>query len=50
VCSTYASRSCKALDALSDPRLRHVLLMMTTLRAEIVATLATLAPDASQPG
>jgi hypothetical protein len=40
----------QALDTLGDTRLTHVLQMMTQLRAEIVATLATLAPDASQPG
>jgi hypothetical protein len=36
----------EALDALVDARLTHVLQMMTQLRAEIVATLATLTPEA----
>ena len=40
----------QALDALRDPRLSGVLQVMTTLRAEIVAALATLTPDASNGG
>lgn len=40
----------RALNALGDPRLIHVLQMMTVLRAEIIATLATLTPDTSTDG
>jgi hypothetical protein len=40
----------QALDTLRDARLTHVLRMMTQLRAEIVATLATLTPEASNGG
>jgi hypothetical protein len=36
-----------ALDALRDPRLRGVLQAMSTLRAEVVAAIAGLTPDAS---
>jgi hypothetical protein len=36
-----------ALDALRDPRLSGVLQAMATLRAEIVAAIAGLTPDAS---
>jgi len=37
----------QALEALRDPRLSGVVQAMTTLRAEVVAALATLTPDAS---
>jgi hypothetical protein len=40
----------QALDALHDERLSGVLQAMTLLRAEVVAALATLAPDASDGG
>jgi hypothetical protein len=40
----------QALDALRDARLSGVMQAMTTLRAEIVAALATLTPDASNGG
>lgn len=39
-----------ALDGLHDDRLGGVLQVMALLRAEIVATLATLTPDASNGG
>ncbi len=40
----------QALKALRDPRLSGVLQAMTTLRAEIVAALAALTPDAGNGG
>ena len=40
----------QALEALRDPRLSGVLQVMTTLRAEIVAALAALTPDAGNGG
>jgi hypothetical protein len=40
----------QALDALHDARLSGVTQAMTTLRAEIVAALATLTPDVSNGG
>jgi hypothetical protein len=40
----------QALNALHDARLTSVVQAMTTLRAEIVAALAALTPDASNGG
>ena len=40
----------EALDSLRDARLTGVLQAMTILRAEIVAALAALKPDASNGG
>jgi hypothetical protein len=40
----------QALEALHDARLSGLLQAMTMLRAEVVAALATLAPDASNGG